>query len=727
MPPKLTPRGLAGQVNFQPPTAPINESCGACNKDHVWVRREYEYDADRYELTTNALAGADYTDPVIFPGSTLTGDYTRFQVDPRLYVAPDPGDPEPNFPSIRGGATTAAAPGVWDAPGPYSVAIGVDGDASGKLSTVIGGSLNVASGERATAVGGTGNTASGASSVAMGAGSTAANAGSFVWADSATTSATDNEVRIVASGGFQALVTDTATHTTGEVLLDGPMAGTGELTVTGIVDPDWVTMPALSSTPIPATHPDFTTLGTYWVYDDVPSIPLFSANTADTVQLGDTTATTSSVGAFEFDSGGSGLVQLTAAAVAGETLNVGAPAVGAAGRMLHFVTTGTSAGTFMAAGNTIAYTLDEDQNVVFGQDHIVGDGGSLVAGQGNSIGTNGTENYKTIAGGQNHLMTADFANSTIGGGQNHTVSTLDAAVGGGLGHTVAADTSVIVGGNTNSVTGGTSTTAIVVGGDTNTVSAEAAGIGGGRSNVASGVQCVAVGGYDNSASGTSTCIGGGGSTGDGNVTSGTRSCVVGGLDNQATGQYAFVPGGRGCRGTGRDTIMLGRDAADQGNRSAFVWSGRSGGLDASLVTATDTFYSIFELGYTFWTDADRTVGAQIAAGGSGWSVLCDRDKKENLRPFENVLERLEALPLYEYNYLAHEPDRVTRGPVAQDWHALFGAEGKDPLRIGTLDADAVSLAALRELAARAEQLEAELASSAGTVAALETAVAGLAC
>ena len=95
----------------------------------------------------------------------------------------------------------------------------------------------------------------------------------------------------------------------------------------------------------------------------------------------------------------------------------------------------------------------------------------------------------------------------------------------------------------------------------------------------------------------------------------------------------------------------------------------------------------------------------LAAGLSAW--VSDRNAKENLRPFDGVLERLERIPIYEYNYKGQAAERVCRGPMAQDWHSEFQSD-KDPLRIDTMDLDGVALAAIKELSSQVRELRAEV-------------------
>lgn len=97
-----------------------------------------------------------------------------------------------------------------------------------------------------------------------------------------------------------------------------------------------------------------------------------------------------------------------------------------------------------------------------------------------------------------------------------------------------------------------------------------------------------------------------------------------------------------------------------------------------------------------------------------------------MRPLDaaDVLARVEQLPLYTYNYIGQDPAVVNRGPVAQEWHALFPS-GKDPLKIETMDLDGVALAAIQGLAARNRALEESLAALAARNGALEESNAAL--
>ena len=63
----------------------------------------------------------------------------------------------------------------------------------------------------------------------------------------------------------------------------------------------------------------------------------------------------------------------------------------------------------------------------------------------------------------------------------------------------------------------------------------------------------------------------------------------------------------------------------------------------------------------------------------------------------DVLAKIAGMPIREWNYKAQDAAVRHVGPTAQDFHAAFGL-GEDPLRISTIDADGIALAAVKALA-----------------------------
>jgi len=111
-------------------------------------------------------------------------------------------------------------------------------------------------------------------------------------------------------------------------------------------------------------------------------------------------------------------------------------------------------------------------------------------------------------------------------------------------------------------------------------------------------------------------------------------------------------------------------------------------------------------GVGFYTNAASTTGLYLAPGGSQWLGLSDMNSKHLFREMDNeaVLAKLAQMPVREWSYLAQDESIRHVGPTAQDFHAAFGL-GEDPLRIGTMDADGVALAAAKALEQRTRALD----------------------
>jgi hypothetical protein len=104
-------------------------------------------------------------------------------------------------------------------------------------------------------------------------------------------------------------------------------------------------------------------------------------------------------------------------------------------------------------------------------------------------------------------------------------------------------------------------------------------------------------------------------------------------------------------------------------------------------------------GYRLYSKSDLTAGVSLAASGTSWSTISDRNAKKNFQPVDNreVLEKLAAVPVQRWNYKWEaDTDTPNIGPMAQDFkHAFF--PGRDDTSISTLEFDGVALAAIQGL------------------------------
>ena len=102
-------------------------------------------------------------------------------------------------------------------------------------------------------------------------------------------------------------------------------------------------------------------------------------------------------------------------------------------------------------------------------------------------------------------------------------------------------------------------------------------------------------------------------------------------------------------------------------------------------------------------------GAYCSVAGV-WQSVSDRNAKEQFATITpmDVLAKVAALPISQWKYKV-EPAGVKHiGPVAQDFHAVFGL-GDNDKSIGSVDESGVALAAIQGLNQKLEQKETEIA------------------
>lgn len=196
-----------------------------------------------------------------------------------------------------------------------------------------------------------------------------------------------------------------------------------------------------------------------------------------------------------------------------------------------------------------------------------------------------------------------------------------------------------------------------------------------------------------------------------------------GYQSTALGSYANALGytanadGTGAVALGYRTtadadysVAIGQRASTNGHAGAIVLSDGST-TDSTQASANNQFSVRAAGGIRFFTNATMTVGVQVAAGGSSWSVISDRNRKGDFLAVngEDILMRLRSVPVTTWR-LNSEEDRTTFhiGPMAQDWHRAFGFTSDDT-HINMSDFDGVNLAAIKALEARTAELQARTA------------------
>ena len=347
--------------------------------------------------------------------------------------------------------------------------------------------------------------------------------------------------------------------------------------------------------------------------------------------------------------------------------------------------------------------------------------GSTVGGGENNTATGGTTfgaGHATVAGGYANSATNSFA--TVAGGSQNMAGGNGSVVSGGANNTASGLSATIGGGNNNQATTDRST---VAGGYYNQASGQYATVSGGVFNYVSGDRAVAGGSYNNAlafaatvgggnlgtANGYGSTVGGGeNNTATGGTTFGTgHATVAGGYANSATNSFATVAGGAQNIAGGQYSFATGRRAQAL-HDGAFVWADSTAADFSS--TTNDQFNVRASGGVRIATTTAGTVGAQLAAGATAWSVLSDRNAKKNFAAVDTVavLAKLAAMPVQQWNY-KWEADNGTPniGPTAQAFKAAF-YPGRDDKSISTLEFDGVELAAIQGLNQKLEERDAHI-------------------
>jgi hypothetical protein len=145
-------------------------------------------------------------------------------------------------------------------------------------------------------------------------------------------------------------------------------------------------------------------------------------------------------------------------------------------------------------------------------------------------------------------------------------------------------------------------------------------------------------------------------------------------------------------------VAIGQRASSNGFTGAIVFSDASS-TDSVEASANNQFSLRAAGGVRIYTNATKTVGASLNAGGSTWNVISDRNRKQDFLAVDgtDILERIRRIPVSTWRYISEEDRSVLHiGPMAQDWHRAFGFT-RDDTTINQGDFDGVNLAAVKAL------------------------------
>ncbi len=371
---------------------------------------------------------------------------------------------------------------------------------------------------------------------------------------------------------------------------------------------------------------------------------------------------------------------------------------------------------------------------------------TIAGGISNTIGT-ASEN-SAMGGGYNNTIAAKSSSATIAGGSANAIGTNSpfSAMGGGFDNRIAANSwaATIAGGNFNgigvdghySAIGGgqhnniasNSALATIAGGWENDIGVEAdySAIGGGRHNtIASNAAYATIAGGTFNDIGTNSyfsAMGGGekntigagsphatiagGNFNDIGVDS-HHSAIGGGQQNTIAVKsvYATIPGG--WENTATSHAFAAGRRAKANHQGAFVW-GDSTAADITSTSANSVTMRAAG-GYRLFSNAATNAGVSLAAGGTAWAVISDRNVKKDFAPVDgiDILKKLAAIPITRWHYKWEQSDTTPHiGPMAQDFKAAF-YPNRDDKSITTQEADGVALAAIQGLNQKLEEQKAE--------------------
>ncbi|GIV33267.1 MAG: hypothetical protein KatS3mg031_0802 [Chitinophagales bacterium] len=228
----------------------------------------------------------------------------------------------------------------------------------------------------------------------------------------------------------------------------------------------------------------------------------------------------------------------------------------------------------------------------------------------------------------------------------------------------------------------------------------------GENTNAFGPQSTALGSNTNALGTKSTAMGW-------NTTAAGSQSVAIGNQTIAAGENSFAQGYR-TTAAGLNSVTLGNMVSTNNFAGTFMFGDNSrttlqnaSGANQFIVRASGGAY--------FYSDSGLTTGVFLTPGNSSWSMVSDRNKKENFRQVdhESVLKKLSALEITSWNYKGYSPlTHRHYGPMAQDFYAAFGYDGLgyvgNDTTINTGDMIGISYIALQALEKRTASLQEQI-------------------
>ena len=155
-------------------------------------------------------------------------------------------------------------------------------------------------------------------------------------------------------------------------------------------------------------------------------------------------------------------------------------------------------------------------------------------------------------------------------------------------------------------------------------------------------------------------------------------------------------------------FAFGKFASSNGFSGGFIWG------DGAAVQTSQTFNAVTNNefaaratgGFRFRTNLAGTTGCNLPAGSGVFNCTSSRTTKENFLMVNgaDVLSRLKGIDVSTWNYIAEGRQVRHMGPMAEDFFKAFQL-GTGNTSMGLQDLTGVSLAAIKELNQRTDQLQ----------------------
>ncbi|MBU1134495.1 MAG: tail fiber domain-containing protein [Candidatus Omnitrophica bacterium] len=124
---------------------------------------------------------------------------------------------------------------------------------------------------------------------------------------------------------------------------------------------------------------------------------------------------------------------------------------------------------------------------------------------------------------------------------------------------------------------------------------------------------------------------------------------------------------------------------------------------------TNTYATLKTDGSYIGFSAGGVYSAYMNSAGT-WTAVSDRNKKENFinLNLQDVLAKIDQLPMYQWNFKGEDPSIKHIAPVAQDFYALFGLNGDNDKMISHIDPSGVALVGIKALSEKAKIQEQQI-------------------